>query len=60
MRKVTAVLLLCAAPIAAFAQVSAASISGTARDTSGAAIPAATVIVRNIETNVETRTTTNG
>ena len=41
------------------AQVSAASINGTARDTSGASIPSATIIAHNTETNIDTRTTTN-
>src|SRR5437016_5574021 len=41
------------------AQVSAASINGTARDGSGAVIPSAAVLLRNTETGVETRTTTN-
>ena len=41
------------------AQVSAASINGTARDASGAVVPSSTVLLRNTETGVETRTTTN-
>ena len=48
-----------AAASAAFAQVSAASINGVARDTSGASIPSAAIVARNTETNIETRTTTN-
>lgn len=54
---VIATIALIAAP--AFAQVSAASINGTARDTTGAIIPEATVLLRNTATGVETRTTTN-
>lgn len=59
--KVIAVLFLLALVTAspAFAQVSAASISGTVRDSSGATIPAAAIVAQNTETNVETRTTTN-
>src|SRR5436309_842814 len=41
------------------AQVSAASINGAARDASGAVVPTATVLLRNVETGVETRTMTN-
>src|SRR6267378_2672416 len=41
------------------AQVSAASINGTARDSSGAVVASSTVLLRNTETGVETRTTTN-
>lgn len=54
---VIAAIALIAAP--AFAQVSAASINGTARDTTGAIVPEATVLVRNTATGVETKTTTN-
>lgn len=46
-------------PSAAFAQVSAASINGTARDGSGAVVPGAAIVLRNTDTAVETRTTTN-
>ena len=47
------------ASLPATAQVSAASINGTARDSSGASIPAAAIVARNTETGIETRTTTN-
>ena len=42
-----------------FAQVSAAAISGTARDNSDSAVPSAAIVAHNIETNIDTRTTTN-
>jgi hypothetical protein len=45
---------------ASYAQVSTASIQGTVRDASGASIPAATIVLRNNGTNVETNTSTNG
>src|SRR5262249_17795325 len=45
--------------VTAHAQVSAASINGAARDATGAVVPGSTVLLRNTETGVETRTTTN-
>lgn len=42
------------------AQISTASIQGTVRDSSGAAIPAASVVLHNDGTNVETASSTNG
>src|SRR3989442_13073282 len=45
--------------VTSHAQVSAASINGAARDATGAVVPAATVLLRNTETGVETRTMTN-
>jgi hypothetical protein len=44
----------------AYAQVSTASIQGTVRDSSGAAIPAAAILLHNNSTNVETNSLTNG
>jgi Carboxypeptidase regulatory-like domain len=49
-----------AAPTIHYAQVSTASIQGTVRDSSGAAIPTAAIVLRNNATNVETNTSTNG
>src|SRR5256714_1614621 len=42
------------------AQVSTASIQGTVRDSSGAAIPAAAIVLHNNSNNVNTNTATNG
>ena len=42
------------------AQVSNASISGVVRDASGAIVPDANVSLRNLQTNVERKTVTNG
>lgn len=42
-----------------FGQLSTASLSGNARDTSGAVIPNATVVLRNVDTSVERSTITN-
>jgi hypothetical protein len=50
--------LLCATSTAVFAQT-AAEITGVITDQSGAAAPAATVMVTNTATNVERSTTTN-
>jgi hypothetical protein len=38
------------------AQLSTASVRGTIRDASGAAVPAASVVLKNLQTGVETRT----
>ena len=45
--------------MAANAQISTAQINGKLRDSPGAVIPEATVVLRNVDTGVETRTTTN-
>src|SRR5258708_3625912 len=42
------------------AQVSTASIQGTVRDSSGAGIPAAAVVLHNNSTNIDTNSSTNG
>jgi hypothetical protein len=42
------------------AQVSTASIQGTVRDSSGAGIPAAAIVLHNNSTNVDTNTASNG
>jgi len=44
----------------AFAQLSTASLSGAVRDSSGAAVPKAKVVLKNVATAVEHTTTTNG
>jgi hypothetical protein len=46
-------------PCLALAQESRATLTGTITDSSGSAVPDATVTVRNIETNEETKTTTS-
>jgi hypothetical protein len=56
------VVLICGFAILAFAawaQVSNAVINGTVRDTTGAVIPQTSVVLRNTQTGVETRTSTN-
>jgi len=44
---------------AASGQLSFASINGTVKDSSGALVPGASVLLKNAQTGVETRTTTN-
>ena len=41
------------------AQLSTATINGTVHDASGAAVPQADIVLRNVETGVETRTQSN-
>ena len=43
-----------------FAQLSTASLSGAVKDSSGAVVPNARVVLRNVETAVEHTTVTNG
>ena len=43
----------------AFGQGTGASLTGTVQDASGGVLPGATVIARNVDTGVETRTTSN-
>ena len=43
----------------AFGQGGAASMSGTIQDTSGGVLPGASVVIRNVDTGIETRATTN-
>jgi hypothetical protein len=45
--------------LAALAQVNTASINGTVRDTSGAVIPGASVVLHNVDTNVDRTSLTN-
>jgi hypothetical protein len=45
--------------ICSFAQLSTASLNGFVRDPSGANIPNATVVLRNVDTSVEKRTVSN-
>jgi hypothetical protein len=47
-------------PSGSFAQLSTASVSGIIRDPSGAVIPKATVVLRNVDTSVENTTVSNG
>lgn len=59
-----AILLLCASVCALFpargaAQVATAAINGTVTDPSGASVPGATVVLKNVATNVERSTVTN-
>jgi Carboxypeptidase regulatory-like domain/TonB dependent receptor/TonB-dependent Receptor Plug Domain len=49
-----------ATAIALLAQTITGSVTGTVTDQSGAVIPNATVIAKNVATGVETRSTTNG
>src|SRR5215472_5101884 len=42
------------------AQLSTAAIQGTVRDATGAAVPAAAIVLHNNATNVETNTASNG
>src|SRR5271168_970840 len=44
----------------AFAQLSTASLSGAVRDSSGAVVPKAKVVLRNLATGVENTTASNG
>jgi hypothetical protein len=43
-----------------FAQVSSASLNGTVKDPQGSLVPNATVVLRNVNTSVESPTVTNG
>ena len=58
-RGVSAVLLLLLSFVAVGAQESRGSLSGTVSDPNGAALPGATVEVRNVETNIANTVTTN-
>lgn len=55
----TMVFLLFLLAPAAFSQGERATVTGTVSDTTGAMVPEAAVSIRNTETNVTTRTTTN-
>ncbi len=46
-------------PFQSFAQVSTATVSGVVRDQQGAVIPNATLVLRNIDTQVASNTTSN-
>ncbi|MBI4908295.1 MAG: TonB-dependent receptor [Acidobacteria bacterium] len=52
-------LLLIAMALPLRAQLSFASINGTVRDATGAVVPAAEVVLKNLQTGVEKRTQTN-
>nr|WP_306459726.1 carboxypeptidase regulatory-like domain-containing protein [Edaphobacter lichenicola] len=58
----TATILLVTHPMQSAAQLSTASVNGVIRDQSGAVIPGATVILRNVDTAVaiDTKTNTTG
>src|SRR5947209_904103 len=58
-RGIVAVLLLLLAFLAAHAQEFRGSITGHVTDPSGAAVPGATVTIKNVGTNVENTVTTN-
>jgi hypothetical protein len=58
-RCVAAALLLLLAFVAASAQESRGSIAGQVTDPAGAAVPGATVSVKNVDTNAEATATTN-
>src|SRR5712671_2915994 len=60
LRSGSAALLLCLSFVIASAQEFRGSITGKVTDPSGAVVPGATVSVKNIETNVQATTTTNG
>jgi len=47
-------------PATGFAQLSTASLSGAVRDSSGAVVPGAKIVLRNAATGVENTTTSNG
>lgn len=53
----TVLMLLC---IPSFAQLSTASVNGVIRDPKGAVIPGATVVLHNVDTNVDHESTSNG
>lgn len=52
-------LLLAGTSIPAFAQLSTATVTGIVRDSSGGAVPNATVVLKNVETTVERRSASN-
>jgi hypothetical protein len=53
------VVCLAGLPAAVWAQTTYATITGTVTDSSGAVIKGATVVATNVETSVQTKTTTN-
>ena len=53
----TGLLVVSAAP--AFAQLSSASLNGVVRDTTGAVIAKASVVLNNVDTSIERAITTN-
>ncbi|HUQ94232.1 MAG TPA: carboxypeptidase regulatory-like domain-containing protein, partial [Bryobacteraceae bacterium] len=55
----TIVVFFCLALLPVAAQENRASISGQVTDSSGGAVPGATVVIRSLERNISTSTTTN-
>lgn len=58
-RPYCAVLLLCSLSSAVWSQTTFASITGTVTDSTGAAVPNATVTATNVQTNIRTVTVSN-
>jgi hypothetical protein len=56
---IAALLLLCVAFLTASAQEFRGSVTGKVTDPNGAVLPGATVVIKNVETNVEQTATTN-
>src|SRR5947207_8403389 len=52
-------LLFIASPIPSYSQLSSGTITGVVRDSTGAVVPSAGLVLRNVDTTVERRTITN-
>ena len=59
MKNLISFLALCLFPAAALAQTTHGTIRGVISDPSGAAVAQVNVVVRNVDTNIQNRTTTN-
>ena len=59
MRTLTYSLLLCLLSTNALAQGERATVTGTVSDPTGAMVPAVAITIRNLETNANSRATTN-